>query len=153
MALSSAFAKTLNLSTSSFTGSKLSGSPVSVPTVARPQQTPQIVAKQLQGKVIQNVCDKTASIAVTRIYEHPRYKKRLRKVKKYPAHDPENLVSCVSALVMVSSVVAVWLGSRVANSLCWQAGGYIVEATQSTWANPTALQAKCASLTLLCAIT
>jgi len=91
MALSSAFARTLNLSTSSFTGSKLSGSPISVPSVARPQQTPQIVAKQLQGKVTQNVCDKTASVAVTRIYEHPRYKKRLRMVKKYPAHDPENL--------------------------------------------------------------
>jgi hypothetical protein len=91
-ALSSAFARNLTLSSSSFTGSKLSGAPVNLPTVARPQQ-PQIVAKQLQGKVVQNVCDKTASIAVTRIYEHPRYKKRLRMVKKYPAHDPENLVS------------------------------------------------------------
>lgn len=101
MALSSAFAKTLNLSMSSFTGSKLSGAPICVPTVARPQQVPQIVAKQLQGKVVQNVADKTASIAVTRIYEHPRYKKRLRMVKKYPAHDPENLVSRIQALVMV----------------------------------------------------
>ncbi|XP_044486189.1 uncharacterized protein LOC123211488, partial [Mangifera indica] len=41
----------------------------------------------------QRVCatnDKTVSVEVLRLDSHPNYKKRIRKKKKYQAHDPDN---------------------------------------------------------------
>ena len=34
--------------------------------------------------------DKTVAVEVTRLAPHPKYKRRVRKKKKYQAHDPEN---------------------------------------------------------------
>lgn len=46
--------------------------------------------KSLQGRVITNVNDKTVSVEVVRLAPHPKYKRRVRKKKKYQAHDPDN---------------------------------------------------------------
>lgn len=45
--------------------------------------------RQLEGVVISDRMAKTVVVAVTRIKEHPKYKKRFRIVKNYKAHDEE----------------------------------------------------------------
>ena len=46
--------------------------------------------KIYKGKVISERMDKTAVVAVMRLFQHPRYKKRVKKVTKFKAHDEEN---------------------------------------------------------------
>lgn len=46
--------------------------------------------KVLQGIVVSAKPDKTVVVAVSRLKQHPLYKKRIRVVKKFYAHDPEN---------------------------------------------------------------
>ena len=46
--------------------------------------------KTLKGKVVSDKMDKTVVVAVSRFVEHPKYKKRLKIIKKYKAHDEEN---------------------------------------------------------------
>jgi small subunit ribosomal protein S17 len=42
------------------------------------------------GKVVSNSMDKTAVVAVTRLFQHPVYKKTVKKVAKFKAHDEKN---------------------------------------------------------------
>lgn len=42
------------------------------------------------GKVLSDKMDKTVVVAVTRLYQHPAYKKTVKKVTKFKAHDEEN---------------------------------------------------------------
>jgi len=42
------------------------------------------------GKVISDRMDKTVTVAVTRPYKHPLYKKYIKRVSKFKAHDEEN---------------------------------------------------------------
>lgn len=42
------------------------------------------------GKVISNKMDKTIVVAVTRLYQHPKYKKTVKRVTKFKAHDEKN---------------------------------------------------------------
>ncbi|EEF46444.1 30S ribosomal protein S17, putative [Ricinus communis] len=46
--------------------------------------------KSIQGRVVCATNDKTVSVEVTRLAPHPKYKRRVRKKKKFQAHDPEN---------------------------------------------------------------
>ncbi|GFP81862.1 30S ribosomal protein s17 chloroplastic [Phtheirospermum japonicum] len=46
--------------------------------------------KLLQGKVVCSTNDKTVAVEVVRLAPHPKYKRRVRKKKKYQAHDPLN---------------------------------------------------------------
>lgn len=46
--------------------------------------------KVLFGKVVSDKMDRTAVVMVTRFYQHPLYKKRVSRSKKYLVHDPEN---------------------------------------------------------------
>ena len=41
------------------------------------------------GKVVGDKMDKTIVVAVESHYKHPLYKKILKRIKKYKAHDPE----------------------------------------------------------------
>lgn len=43
--------------------------------------------KQLTGTVVSDKMDKTVVVEVTRLKQHPRYKKRYEVSKKYKAHD------------------------------------------------------------------
>ncbi|TKY48174.1 30S ribosomal protein S17 [Spatholobus suberectus] len=57
----------------------------------RPCFLPQIKAmKSMQGKVVCSTSDKTVAVEVVRLAPHPKYKRRVRKKKKYQAHDPDN---------------------------------------------------------------
>ena len=42
------------------------------------------------GKVISNKMDKTVVVAVTRLFQHPVYKKTVKRVTKFKAHDDKN---------------------------------------------------------------
>jgi small subunit ribosomal protein S17 len=42
------------------------------------------------GRVVSNKMDKTIVVAVTRHFQHPVYKKTVKKVSKFKAHDGEN---------------------------------------------------------------
>ncbi len=46
--------------------------------------------KVLEGVVVSDKMQKTVVVAVERLTRHPIYKKTIRKVKKYKAHDEEN---------------------------------------------------------------
>jgi len=46
--------------------------------------------KRLVGSVVSNKMDKTASILVERLTQHPVYKKYVKKRTRYMADDPEN---------------------------------------------------------------
>ncbi|KAL4589198.1 hypothetical protein LXL04_002103 [Taraxacum kok-saghyz] len=88
--------KSLNLSTPFLHGtSVVSAKPSSSTTIHHHQQRhtylPPIRAmRSLQGRVICTANDKTVNVEVTRLAPHPKYKRRVRKKKKFQAHDPEN---------------------------------------------------------------
>jgi small subunit ribosomal protein S17 len=48
-----------------------------------------MINKVYTGKVISNKMDKTVVVAVTRLFQHPVYKKTVKKVSKFKAHDEE----------------------------------------------------------------
>jgi small subunit ribosomal protein S17 len=42
------------------------------------------------GKIVSNKMDKTVVVAVTRLFQHPVYKKTVKKVSRFKAHDANN---------------------------------------------------------------
>ncbi len=42
------------------------------------------------GKIISNRMDKTVVVGVTRLFQHPVYKKTVKRVTKFKAHDENN---------------------------------------------------------------
>jgi small subunit ribosomal protein S17 len=46
--------------------------------------------KTYSGKVVSNKMEKTVVVAVTRLFQHPVYKKTVKKVAKFKAHDGNN---------------------------------------------------------------
>jgi len=46
--------------------------------------------KNYTGEVLSDKMDKTVVVAITRTTQHPLYKKVIRKVSKFKAHDEEN---------------------------------------------------------------
>ena len=48
------------------------------------------IIKTRVGKVISNKMEKTVVVAVTRLFQHPVYKKTMKRVTKFKAHDEKN---------------------------------------------------------------
>jgi small subunit ribosomal protein S17 len=49
------------------------------------------VAKKIYtGRIISNKMDKTVVVGVTRLFQHPVYKKTVKRVTKFKAHDENN---------------------------------------------------------------
>ncbi len=49
------------------------------------------MAKKIySGRVMSNKMDKTVVVAVTRLFQHPVYKKTVKRVTKFKAHDENN---------------------------------------------------------------
>ena len=46
--------------------------------------------KTLVGRVVSDAMEKTVSVSVERSFQHPRYKKIIKKTSKIYAHDAEN---------------------------------------------------------------
>ena len=42
------------------------------------------------GDVVSDKMDKTVVVAITRLTQHPRYKKTIKKITRFKAHDDEN---------------------------------------------------------------
>ncbi|MBI5076524.1 MAG: 30S ribosomal protein S17 [Nitrospirae bacterium] len=49
-----------------------------------------MINKVYTGKVVSNKMEKTVVVAVTRMFQHPVYKKTVKKVSKFKAHDEVN---------------------------------------------------------------
>ncbi len=49
-----------------------------------------MINKVNTGKVVSNKMEKTVVVAVTRMFQHPVYKKTVKKVSKFKAHDEVN---------------------------------------------------------------
>lgn len=47
--------------------------------------------KERKGVVVSDKCDKTITVAVERKTQHPKYKRVVKKTKKYTVHDEENI--------------------------------------------------------------
>ena len=46
--------------------------------------------KTLKGKIISDKMQKTAVVLVERFFKHPKYRKFIKRSKKYKAHNEEN---------------------------------------------------------------
>ncbi|MDA8168608.1 MAG: 30S ribosomal protein S17 [Nitrospiraceae bacterium] len=46
--------------------------------------------KIFTGTVVSDKMEKTVVVAVTRLFQHPTYKKTVKKVERFKAHDEEN---------------------------------------------------------------
>jgi small subunit ribosomal protein S17 len=49
--------------------------------------------KERKGVVVSDKQDKTITVAIERRTQHPKYKRVVKKTKKYKAHDEENVCS------------------------------------------------------------
>ncbi|MBU4477176.1 30S ribosomal protein S17 [Patescibacteria group bacterium] len=49
-----------------------------------------MMAKKLKGVIVSDTMDKTVVVFVNRYIKHPKYKKYIKRGKKYKAHDEEN---------------------------------------------------------------
>jgi small subunit ribosomal protein S17 len=54
------------------------------------EQSAQKQGKLLRGIVVKTAMKDTATVEVSRYVKHPKYKKYLRRAKKYLVHDPGN---------------------------------------------------------------
>jgi small subunit ribosomal protein S17 len=46
--------------------------------------------KIYSGEVVNSTMNKTVVVAVKRLFQHPRYKKTVKRVTKFKAHDEDN---------------------------------------------------------------
>jgi small subunit ribosomal protein S17 len=46
--------------------------------------------KTLRGKVVSDKMQNTAVVLVSRYVKHPKYKKYIKRTKRYSAHNPDN---------------------------------------------------------------
>jgi small subunit ribosomal protein S17 len=46
--------------------------------------------KIYSGEVVSSAMNKTVVVAVKRLFQHPRYKKTVKRVTKFKAHDEDN---------------------------------------------------------------
>ncbi len=59
--------------------------------------------KVYTGKVISDKMDKTVVVSITRLYQHPVYKKTVKKITKFMAHDEENKCKVGNTVKIVES--------------------------------------------------
>ena len=59
--------------------------------------------KIYSGKVISNKMDKTVVVAITRLFQHPVYKKTVKRVTKLKAHDEQNKYNVGDTVKIIES--------------------------------------------------
>ncbi len=59
--------------------------------------------KVYTGKVLSNKMDKTVVVGVARILQHPLYKKTVRSMSKFKAHDEENICKIGDQVQIIES--------------------------------------------------
>lgn len=55
------------------------------------------------GKVTSDKMDKTVVVAVTGLYQHPVYKKTVKRISKFKAHDEENRCKAGDTVTIIES--------------------------------------------------
>lgn len=59
--------------------------------------------KLYTGKVVSDKMEKTVVVAITRLFQHPRYKKTVKRVTRFKAHDENNECKIGDTVAIVSS--------------------------------------------------
>jgi small subunit ribosomal protein S17 len=59
--------------------------------------------KVYTGKVVSDRMDKTVVVAISRLFQHPRYHKTVRRVTKFKVHDPENACKTGDTVTIMES--------------------------------------------------
>lgn len=62
-----------------------------------------MINKTYTGKVVSNKMDKTVVVAITRLFQHPVYRKTVKKVSKFKAHDEENACDIGDTVVITET--------------------------------------------------
>ena len=62
-----------------------------------------MINKTYTGKVVSNKMNKTVVVAITRLFQHPVYKKTVKKVSKFKAHDAENACNIGDTVVITET--------------------------------------------------
>ena len=57
--------------------------------------------REIQGVVVKNSGDKTASVLVTRSVMHPKYHKTVKRFKKYLIHDERNELNVGDSVIAI----------------------------------------------------
>lgn len=60
------------------------------------------IKQRLVGNVVSNKMDKTVVVEVVRLTQHPKYRKFIKRSKKYKAHDAENAFNIGDRVVIES---------------------------------------------------
>lgn len=60
------------------------------------------IKQRLVGNIVSDKMDKTVVVEVTRLTQHPKYRKYIKRSKKYKAHDPENAYKVGDRVVIES---------------------------------------------------
>ena len=66
----------------------------------------------LQGVVVSNKAEKTASVLVERKIMHPVYKKYIKRTKKYAVHDEKNICK-------IGQIVKIQENKPISKTKCW----------------------------------
>jgi len=59
--------------------------------------------KVYTGKVVSDRMDKTVVVSVTSLVQHPRYKKIVKRVSKFKAHNPDNSAKAGDTVRIIES--------------------------------------------------
>ncbi len=59
--------------------------------------------KTYTGEVLSDKMNKTVVVAVTRRFQHPRYKKTVRRTTKFKAHDEQNVCRVGDKVTIIES--------------------------------------------------
>ncbi len=62
-----------------------------------------MINKTYTGKVVSNKMDKTVVVAITRLFQHPVYKKVVKKVSKFKAHDAGNACNIGDTVIITET--------------------------------------------------
>ena len=76
--------------------------------------------KTKQGQVVGNKMDKTVVVAVTSYRPHPLYKKQVKRIKRFKAHDQQNVCN-------VGDIVRIVETRPLSREKCWQVEEILVK--------------------------
>ena len=76
--------------------------------------------KTKQGQVVSIKMDKTVVVAVTSYRPHPLYKKQVKRIKRFKAHDQQNVCN-------VGDIVRIVETRPLSREKCWQVEEILVK--------------------------
>ena len=59
--------------------------------------------KQYNGEVVSDKMNKSVVVAITRLYQHPRYKRTVKKISRLMAHDENNVCNVGDKVSIIES--------------------------------------------------